>query len=295
MQDHLNPKYIFYQFSEKKCNCNNEIYPDVHIKKREDGVKILGARHQFCAAFYHVHEWNERNYSCLDEEKCIIANEAKKPKGWMAQPRTVVAVVKFAKKDGSIVYEARYTNCQEDTKHAEDFFEEDVEDDLVNKIEGGTITMYLTLQPCNRSTTTKPGGTQGTKPNHSCCETLKNIYESKLQKKEVKLRVKPTHFCRLEVKNEDVDDDRDYEPHEPFQQEDEKTKNEHLRRNAVRGLKMLRRHQVNVDEMTPDDWKYLDGLTDGYSPSHVRQSLDNVIRANLQRLEAQVQRSKKES
>ena len=327
-----------------KCN---EIYPDVHIKQRVGDHKILGFRHQFCAAFYHVHKKyypDERqfgNYDCLDKEKCIIGKEAKESigkakgiakkaeefateaeqfaretrkknqkssentekaarnaktfatntrnlaKGWKVQPRTVVAVAKFEKEDSSILYQARYTNCVPQMKHAEDFFKEDVENgELATKIEknleGGTITIYLTLQPCNKSTTR---GTKGTPPDQSCCKTLKDIFTNKLKGRKIKLCVKPTNLCRLEVKNKDVNDNADERKHKDDKDYKGNTvdEDEHLRRNAVRGIKMLMRHGVQVIEMTTEDWKYLFGMTE-----EVRDQRDREIQEILNQIEDQI-------
>ena len=73
-------------------NCNELCYAihserDGHIKRRKNqDEKILGSKDQFCAAFYHVPEWNHsrwtriafRQHFCLDEDKCVIGKEAKK-------------------------------------------------------------------------------------------------------------------------------------------------------------------------------------------------------------------------
>ena len=143
----------------------HEIYKNesAHTTQRlEDNEKpILGNPHEFCAAFFHTHEWGfgnkKREHQCLDEEHCIISERAKEsePPQWKVQPKTVAAFVKFENGGGHIVYEAKYTNCFCEKKHAEDFFQEDVEEkELKNKIDEnpkGTITMYLTLPPCNKS------------------------------------------------------------------------------------------------------------------------------------------------
>ena len=105
--------------------------------------------------------------------------------------------------------------------HAEEFFREDVDRKdgklakLINENPEGIITIYLTLQPFNLSTTIELQGTEGTRPDHSCCKTLRDIYLDKLQGKGVKLCVKPTHLCNLdEVKGEDAGDDTDYVTHD---------------------------------------------------------------------------------
>ena len=221
---------------ENVCKCHAIYNEHGHIKQRAKKERFLGSKRQFCAAFYHVHEWEHRQESrkrehfCLDENKCIVAQEAKelikkfvddakkfakiakkfaeeaglpeedkelleeeaelleqkaelleheaepfdvkeanefaeqaksfgqkkKQKlreklaevnqisakanqlkktadkaayAWCAQARKVVAVVKFEKVDRRILYEARYTNCGREKKHAEDFFKEDIENE----------------------------------------------------------------------------------------------------------------------------------------------------------------------
>ena len=117
---------------QNTCKCS-PIYPDEngHIKRRIGQEEILGSKGQFCAAFYHVHKWyyhNEgrtREYFCLDHNNCIIGQRAKKEDSKYLHPRDMVAVVKFENPTG-ILYEARYTNCAQKRKHAEDFFKQDL-------------------------------------------------------------------------------------------------------------------------------------------------------------------------
>ena len=233
---------------------------------------------------------NPKSYKNTEEAasdaKTFAMNMRKFAKGWKAQPRTVVAVVKFEKEGGGVLYQARYTNCVPQRKHAEDFFKEDMEHgELAKKmqeyLEGGTITIYLTLQPCNKSTTT---GTKGTSPDQSCCKTLKDIFTNRLQRRNIKLFVKPTNLCRLEVKDRDVDDNEDDKKHKDDKDDQGNTvdENEHLRRNAVRGIKMLMRHGVQVIEMTTEDWEYLFGMTE-----LVRQQRDREIQEILYQIEDQ--------
>jgi hypothetical protein len=67
--------------------------------------------------------------------------------------------------------------------------------------------MYLTLQPCNKSTSIK--GTQKTKPSQSCCNILGNIFKNTLQKDghNINLCVKAAHTNRLRRSDEDNEDD----------------------------------------------------------------------------------------
>jgi hypothetical protein len=260
--------------------CNGECYPiypaqDGHIKQRAGNEKILGSKGQFCAAFYHVHQWRDkqedpipsRKHSCLDNKKCIVTMEAKKPGNtWYVQNKKVVAVVKFEDTNGKIQYQARYTNCykKSEQKHAEDFFKEDIENGVLAGIvqdnPNGTITLYLTYQPCNKSTSI--GGTPNSPAEKSCCETLKTIFnEIRKRPKNIRLCVKATNLCRLSlIKEKDKDD-------------------EHLRENAVNGIKSLMEFGVIFSGMTPTDWNYLYGLAEiDINPRNdLDESVENIF------------------
>ena len=209
--------------------------------------RILGSKHQFCAAFYHVHKWGKREHYCLDKTNCIIAKRVKdNDNKWSLQALNVVAVVKFEDKNGIILYEGRYTNCGKEKKHAEDFFKEDIENgELGKKVLAnpkGTITMYLKLQPCNKSTSIK--GRTNTPAEKPCCETLKKTFNKILLPKKITLCVKAANTCRLSLTEETDKDD------------------ETLRQNAVAGIEMLMGIGVNVSRMAPEDWHYLLSLID---------------------------------
>jgi hypothetical protein len=236
---------------ENECNGEcSEIYhiQNEHIKQRVGDERILGSNGQFCAAFYHVHEWGTRERYCLDETNCIIGQRATNENNWRAQAKTVVAVVNFEDENEEILYEARYTNCGEEKKHAEDFFKEDIENEngvLAQIVEAanpnGIITLYLTLQPCNKSTSIL--GTANTPANKTCCETLTTIVNDILPP-EITLFVKAANTCRLSLIPENDPDD------------------ETLRQNAVAGIKMLMGiERVSVTWMEKDDWHYLLSLT----------------------------------
>jgi hypothetical protein len=277
------------------CNCHKIYNEHGHIKQRVRNERLLGSKGQFCAAFYHVHEWEHRQedpirtreHYCLDEEDCIIAKEAKKPENkWSVQARTVVAVVKFKDENEEILYEARYTNCGEKQKHADDFFEQDIKNgELGEKVKAnsnGTITLYLTYQPCNKST----GKTAGTDPNQSCCATLKNIYQNILQKHTISLCVKAANTRRLIVRDEDSNDSKEDEDEKIDEVKDsEDEKNEKRRKNAVRGIKRLMRIGVNVGGMTPEDWGYLLSLTKDFEGRH---DLDKSVQDIFSKIQVQV-------
>ena len=260
--------------AEGENNCNGQCHPiypaqDGHIKQREkdesaENERILGSNGQFCAAFYHVHQWRERKYCCLDETNCIIAKRAVREKNWRVQRKTVVAIVKFEDENGEILYEARYKNCAPQKKHAEDFFKEDIENqdgvlaEIVQDNPNGTITMYLTLQPCNRST----GKSENTKPDQSCCDTLKTIVRQILRNdgRNINLCIKATNTNRLS------------------QTEQDRT----LLQNAERGIKQLMRIEgVNVSGMTPEDWDYLFSMTEYIPP---RRDLDRDVQSIFERI-----------
>ena len=232
------------------------IYPEDNkpTKRRSEGEKYLGSKAQFCAAFYHVHKWGERKHSCLHTKKCIIAKRAKRAKNdWSFQPKDVVAVVKFEDSEENTLYEARYTNCDPRKMHAEDFFRKDVEEEDLKQImegnKGGRITMYLTLQPCNRSVSF--GGTDNTRADKSCCDTLLKIYIESLLGRNIRLCIKVTHLYRLGLE------------HATGRNETKKSKDEQLRQRAAAGITALMLTGVEVESMAEKDWVYLSGMTDG--------------------------------
>ena len=216
-----------------------------HIIRRVDKEPVLGDPYQFCAAFYHTHEWGfgntKREHQCLDEARCIISKRAL-DEGFNVQSKTVVAIVKFENNEG-VKYEAKYTNCVSEQKHAEDFFKDDVEKgELKNKIDEnqdenpkGIITMYLTLPPCNKSVSIK--GTKGTPADKSCCDTLKNMYNKTLKDK-IELHIKVTHPYRLSTSEAKGDD-------------------ETLRKRAMEGIEDLMVAGIEVSAMNREDWGYL--------------------------------------
>ena len=188
---------------------------------------------------------------------------------WSVQPKDVVALVKFEDNRGKILYEARYTNCHDHKKHAEDFFKDDINsEDLASKVrdnnDGGKITLYLTLQPCNESTKSK-----NTRPDQSCCETLADIYRKTLQGKKISLCVKVTHTCNLILKPKKDD-------------------HEHLIRHAVAGITALMLVGVEVESMAKNDWEYLFGMTDVGVPQRLDQrriELDETVEDTLTEIE----------
>ncbi|CAB3995804.1 predicted protein [Paramuricea clavata] len=264
---------------ENGNNCGDEechkIYDDVgHIKQRVGDERILGSKAQFCAAFYHVHEWNfgKRQHYCLDETNCIIAKRVSaNNNNWSLQALNVVAVVKFEDENGIILYEGRYTNCGKEQKHAEDFFKDDIENgELTEKVkanQNGTITLYLTYQPCNKSTE----GTANTPADKTCCETLTTVFEGILRQNNISLCVKAANTSRLSLTKETD------------------AVKEKLRNNAVEGIKELMRIGVNISEMTPEDWDYLVTMTEDFLP---RRHLDKTVQSVLERICARINKRK---
>jgi hypothetical protein len=180
---------------------------------------------------------------------------------WCVEPEAVVAVVNFEKIDGRILYEARYTNCRKKKMHAEDFLKEDIGKGVLAEIvrdnPNGTITMYLTLQPCNKST----GETDNTNPDQSCCDILKKIVREILRNngRNIKLCIKATHMNLRLTEQDDT-----------------------LRQNAERGIKQLMRIEgVNVSGMTRQDWDYLFSMTKYIPP---RRDLDREVQDIFERI-----------
>ena len=242
------------------------IYPaeaNEHIKQRHVGERILGNKGQFCAAFYHVHQWLPRPYSCLDRDHCIIGKRITEERASM-QPKTVVAVVKF-EVDGESKYEARYSNCYLSRNHAEDFFVCDARHgalrNILNEYNAGdghapkSITMYLTYQPCNKSITR----TQGTPPDQSCCDILRKVYTEILQPRNIGLSIKAAHAHYV----------LDHTPTSPQQQ--------NLKTNAETGIRDLKRSGVTVSGMVRNDWEYLFSL----SSANFQQDDAQQLRTNL--------------
>ena len=246
-------------------NCRGNCFA---IYGREDGhiTKItektgLGSKHKFCAAFYHVppgfdNQLGKHHGSCLDKNCCKFKDIA------------VVALVKFEDAREDPVYKARYTNCYVNKLHAENFFDCDIRHGvLTDKVENeenhdGTITLYLTYQPCNKST----GDTElGTRPNQSCCDILKRIYFDILQPKGIRLRIKITHEFRLGRQQQGGDKE--------------------LRQKARAGIQELIRSGITVSGMEENDWKYLFLMIDGEDEPEYdeqrRQYLDSEIREKL--------------
>ena len=251
-------------------NCHNKTVDCFPIYPRKDGhiteintsnEKSLGSREQFCAAFYHVRPgFDNQLGSCLDK-KCSKFNDN-------PIDITVVALVKFENKRDSPVYEARYTKCYVNKLHAENFFDCDIRHGvLTNQVENeenhdGTITLYLTYQPCNKST----GDTElGTRPNQSCCDILKRIYFDILQPKGIRLRIKITHEFRLGRQQQGGDKE--------------------LRQKARAGIQELIKSGITVSGMEENDWNYLFPMIhDGEDvPEYAerRQYLDSKIREKL--------------
>ncbi len=246
-------------------------YPriDEHTTQRRKGKYILGNKAQFCESFYHVHEWGDRKHFCLDENNCSIARRAceNREKIWTRQPRTVVAFAKF-EVDGVTEYEARYTNCHAGQEHAEDHFDSDIRliyKKLYEAIHAAeesktkSITVYLTCQPCNKSTRE----TSGTKPDQSCCEILENVYSQELKPKNISLCIKATHTLQL----------------------DENATNRKLRKNAICGIQNLMKSGVTVSGMTKEDWEYLFTLTSARNPDDDRR---NTLDASINKTFAEI-------
>ncbi|XP_031558335.1 uncharacterized protein LOC116294810 [Actinia tenebrosa] len=148
---------------------------------------------RFCSAFFHVPEIRFGTQDicrkhCL-HPSCIIGQQ-KNPK---SQPRTVDALVVI--KSGTTEIESfMYTNQPglSTTKHAEEFFYEDVKcGRLSNTLyvwrsvyECLEICMYITYQPCHFSTRKTPG--------KSCSSQMVKLYEDVLKPMNIKFVIKPT-------------------------------------------------------------------------------------------------------
>ena len=144
---------------------------------------ILGSIGEFCAAFYHVPGKNNiRDKCCLDEGNCKVGDTL---------PRSVAALVKYEIDDGKDII-VRYSNhyIPNATKHAEEFFSDDIKNPTSSSsVSGKTlkkITMYITFEPCHFSTINTP--------KKSCCDVLLELLRYPL--KSVEICIKPTHIYK---------------------------------------------------------------------------------------------------
>ncbi|XP_048578341.1 uncharacterized protein LOC125560604 [Nematostella vectensis] len=252
------------------------IYTDrEHVKVAEmkgDGSEILGTIGQFCEAMYHVksnYNLNDQERSvkdgCLGSEQCSL--------GRYEYPKTAVALVMFQKKNASSKeWETksvrRYTNCYDDGKHAEDFFLSDI---IKNPLEDGEwrLTMYITMQPCNKST----GKTRGTPDDHSCCKTILEAKDELNRNCKVELIIKPAHLMQAGwKKNEDSWDDKI--------------------NNAEEGVKLLMKEGIKLEGLKKPDWDYLQQhISDPKLPQYEgsgRETLDEDIETFFARIRTAV-------
>ena len=262
------------KYNHNNCDHTHLVYKDSeHVKEEVEGSGILGSLGEFCGAFYHTPEVpgrNGYNMFCLDTSNCQIWSGRKSDR---SKPKTAVALVKY-EIDGN-VFLKRYTNCcRSDIKaHAEEYFKYDItrtegplshhdqsSDNAKNK-----ITMYITMQPCHRSTLS----TRGTSPTYSCCDILNELLERLPQ--DINLCIKPTHLCKI-----------------GWNKQRQKTAQKKKEiENAEKGLKgLMRNSRITFAAMTEDDWNYLwehVNVPADYQPKVVeeRKALDKEISKEL--------------
>ena len=236
---------------EKCTRLDFEIYDDYqHIKF--NAPNILGSIGKFCAAFYHVPSKNDNPQYCLDDHNCKVGQED-------TLPRSVVALVKYEIDDGNDII-VRYSNhyMQNATKHAEEFFSDDIKNltssSSVSRKTLKKITMYVTFQPCHFSA----------KYTHdkNCCGVLLELLDHP-RLNGVKICIKPTHIYIAGKTHPD------------------------LVRKGKEGISLLMDRGIEITRMEENDWNDLFNLVDmvdtkreqilsGYSGSR-RKDLDEKI------------------
>jgi hypothetical protein len=260
------------KYNHDECDHTFLVYKDSeHVKEGEEGRGILGSPAEFCGAFYHtpkVPYSTTLNMVCLDPNACQIGSGRKND---LDQPKTAVALVKY-EIDGINVFLKRYTNCYEKQAHAEDYFKYDImegplkQSGQISKKASGEITMYITMQPCHRSTLE----TKGTSPTYSCCDILNELLEKLPQ--DIKLCIKPTHLCKAGW---------DKQRQKPTQERQEIE-------NAEDGLKgLMRNPRITFAAMTKDDWEYLwkqVNVHADYQHKVERKALDEEISKDMAKL-----------
>ena len=238
--------------SAMDCNLDYEIYRDFRHIKPDGTNRNLGSIGEFCAAFYHVPSTNGNHQHCLDQQNCKVGQED-------TLPKSVVALAKYEIDDGSHI-SVRYSNHRRNNtrKHAEEFFSDDIKN-ITSRISvsGMTlrkITMYITFQPCHRSTLHTPG--------KSCCDVLLRLLGHR-RLSGVEICIKPTHIYIAGNEHPEL------EEHGKF------------------GISRLKGRGITITKMEENDWKDLFHLVDmdesqrqsilsGYSVS-ARKDLDETI------------------
>ena len=250
-------------FSAMNCNLDYEIYKDFQHIKSDGTNRKLGSIGEFCAASYHV---SGNGYCCLDTEHCQVADMVKDkaekhdPSPKWTPPKSVVALVKYEIDDGSHI-SVRYSNHRKNNtrKHAEEFFSDDIKNmTLSSSVSGKTlkkITMYITFQPCHRSTLHTPG--------KSCCDVLLGLLGHP-RLNGVEIFIKPTHIYKAGEQHR-----------------------KSLEKQGRIGIWLLKHRKITITRMEKNDWKDLFDLVDmdeskrqsilsGYSES-ARKHLDEEI------------------
>ena len=238
----------------------NSVYKDgKHVKEIDGNPGSIGSLGEFCGACYHV---PKNKSGCLAQTSCIIGKE----ENINAEPKTVVALVKFEPKEGE-PFLRRYTNCYSKQKHAEEHFVHDVKANICSFGELEKVTMYITMQPCHKSVS----DTKGTKENWSCCDILIKLKEEEL--KGVKIVIKPTHLSQA-----------------GWRIKEEKKGYNTLIKNAEEGIRNMIRSGISLEKMKVEDWKFLWRLVEDPEkdkeeiPNDRRKSLDNKINTDLEKI-----------
>ena len=246
--------------ASSKCETDYSVYKDSeHVKEIAENSGSIGSLGEFCGAFYHV---SEGKSACLDKENCIIGRRQSQQEN-NPQPLTAVALVKFQPTNGQ-PFLRRYTNCRSNKTHAEEYFVNDVKANICSSFIGlKEVTMYITMQPCHKST--RPD-TQGTKDDWSCCNILIDLAKNEL--KGVEIVIKPTHLSKAGWPRNKAD-----------------TKYNKLIENAEKGIKKMMRSGIKLSQMEDSDW---DDLWELFQPSTLvsknnkeRSSLDGYIGSKL--------------
>ena len=208
------------------CNCSKSgerfcIYTDGHAVARGSANRsFLGSLAQICASFYHIEPTPEGGI----EQLCLSA-----ACGGLPCPRkTVVCVARLraaSDADATVhqppterwcsppaedIYCARYSNCfkgsSEANLHAERFLISDAA--LLEAIDhlpraGGTLTLYLTYQPCHHSGGHKRQGmgSHGT----SCTAALLKHMRTHLTPRNVRLAIRVAYLYRAHWEDHLID------------------------------------------------------------------------------------------
>lgn len=198
-----------------------------------------------CKYFHRISECPESDARC----SCICKDP-------QCQRKSVCCVARYRRGDTELI--RTYVNLsirKGVVKHAEQLFVEDRSfEEVIREAPGGTLTLYLTFQPCHFS-----GGNTNHVTNISCTVSLKEYFSLILEPLGVALFIKVANLYRAHWRRAT----------------EMKTHWRNIR-NAEAGIHILRTF-ADVDSFSSTDWSYIESL---FSPTEVPDE-HRLLRSNM--------------